>query len=380
MRELSNLELHVLTHELQQLVGARLQKFYELGNGDFRLEFFLPGKGTQDFTIQLKARLGFTKFIRPAPSEPSHFAMQVRKRLEGAVVKKLEQYGMDRVMFIDFEREQKPLRLIIEMFSDGNLLVTDADGKIIIAYREEDWKDRKLRRGAQYIFPASTKVNPFDLSAEKLKDVMNEKKLIACLAGRIDLGATYLEEVLHRAKLPFDKRADTLNDDEIGALMEALIEVVQQINRHEPVVYYRNGTPSDFSPFPLEKFSGLEMKTFKTMSEMLDEFYGGAAVETGEPKMESKLEEEQRKLKFTLQSQKAAITELKKKSEEAKLAGDRIYEKYPEVEAVLKLVLTMKKGGASWDEIEQALKHQLPEAAKLVQKIDRVKGKVTFEL
>lgn len=370
MREISNLEIHCLARELQQLAGARLQKFYELGDGDFRMEFFIPGKGTQDIAVLLKQRVGFTKFIRPAPKEPTQFAMQLRKHLEGASVKKIEQYGMDRVLFFDFEREGKGMRLIVEMFSDGNLILADANGKIVVPYRSEEWKDRKLKRGARYIFPASTKVNPFDLSGEKLRDVMNEKKLIACLAGRIDLGAAYLEEILHRAKLPFDKRADSLNDDQLGKLMEAFIEVMQHENRPQPTIYYRDGKPFDYSPFPLEKFAGLEAKHFKSLSEMLDELYREAPAP--QKPEESKREEERRKMEFTLKSQREAAAGLKAKSGEAKLSGDKIYEKYQEVEALLTLVKTRRKANIPWEEIEMELKGRA--------KISKEKGKLEAEL
>ena len=47
MREISNLEIHCLARELQPLVGARLQKFYELGDGEFRVELHSKGKGTR---------------------------------------------------------------------------------------------------------------------------------------------------------------------------------------------------------------------------------------------------------------------------------------------------------------------------------------------
>lgn len=370
IREISNLEIHILARELQPLVGARLQKFYELGEGIFRIEFFLPGKGTQDLAVELKQRIGFTKFIRPAPKEPTQFAMQMRKHLEGAIVKKMEQYGMDRVLFFDFEKGGKQFRLIFEMFSDGNLILADASGKIIVPYRFEEWKDRKLKRGEQYIFPASTKVNPLDLSAEKLRDVMNEKKLIACLAGRVNLGAAYLEEVLHRAGLPFDRRADSLNGDELGKLMEAFIEVMEQEARPAPAIYYKDGRPADFAPFPLEKYSGLEAKGFGSMSEMFDEFYA-TAPQVEKPE-ESKLEEAKRKLEFTLKGQREAVEGLRKKAGEAKLAGDKIYEKYQEVEELLEFVKSKRKANVPWEEIEKEL------AGKA--RINREKGTITVEI
>ena len=277
MREMSNLELQCVVRELaKELVGARMQKFYELGDGEFRLELHTKVRGRLDLVVELKKRIGLTRFIKPAPKEPTQFAMQMRKWLEGAVIRKVEQYGMDRVAYFDLERGGEKMRLLFEMFSDGNLILAHEDDKIIAAYRHEEWKDRVIRPRSTYIFPSTGKVNPFDLSEAKLRDVMNEKKLAACLAQRVNLGSQYIEEVIRRAKLRPEKQADTLTNKELWELMNGFVEVFWGINRPEPQVYYKDGKPFDYAPFPLVRYEGIESRGFATMSEALDEFCASA--------------------------------------------------------------------------------------------------------
>lgn len=344
MREISNIELQCVVRELSaRLAGGRIQKFYELGDGDFRLEVFARGERALDLAAVLKTRLGVTKFIRPAPKTPTQFAMQMRKHLEGAAILKVEQYGMDRVVYFDIEREGKKMRLLFEMFSDGNLVLAGDEGRIIAAYRREEWKDRTIKPRTAYIFPATGKVNPFDLSREKLRDIMDGKKLISCLAGRVNAGANYLEEVILRAGLPLDKQADKLTDAELWKLMDGFMDVFWGVSKPQPAIYYKDGKPFDYSPFHLSKYDGLERKAFTTMSEMLDEFYAGEAPKQSEE--ESKLEKERKKLEFALNGQREAVGGLRKKSDEAKLRGDKIYEKYGEVEALLERAKEKKERG-----------------------------------
>jgi len=370
MREMSSLELQCAVRELNgALAGARVQKFYELGDGEFRLELHTKGKGTLDLAVELKRRIGATKYIRPAPKEPTQFAMQMRKRLDGAAITKVEQYGMDRVAYFEMERGGEKMRLLFEMFSDGNLILTDGEGMIIAAYRHEEWKDRVIRPRSKYIFPATGKVNPFDLSAAKLRDLMNEKKIVACLAQRVNLGPNYVEEVLKRAEIPFDRQADKLTDKELWKLMDGFVEVFWGLSRPEPVICYKDGKPFDYAPFPLSRFAGAEVKKFKTMSEMLDEFY---ITTERAPQPESELEKKRKKLEFALGEQRAAVSALLERAAEAKLAGDRLYEKYQEAEALLEAVRRRRNEKAPWDEIEREL------AGKV--KIDHAKGRMEAEL
>ena len=81
MRTMTNLEYRFVLSELEQLVGNRLDKIYQIGGKEFRLKF--RGK---DVTAVLGERIHFTKYIKDAPEEPNQFVMLLRKYLENAKV------------------------------------------------------------------------------------------------------------------------------------------------------------------------------------------------------------------------------------------------------------------------------------------------------
>ena len=371
MREIANLELAAMVKELNTLLaGARLQKFYELGENEFRTEFHATGKGTLDLAVELKQRINITKFIKPAPEKPTPFAMSMRKHLEGAVVEAVGQYGLDRVIYLEFKAKEGKKRLIFEMFSNGNLILTGDADKTINCYRGEEWSDRTIKRGIKYAPPSSTKINPSGLTPDKLKSILNEKKLISCLAGKITLGSSYLEEAIARAGLDLGKQASRLTADETASLANAIAGIMQQAESPSPTAYYTDGKLSDYSLFPLRKYEGIESKQFPSFSELLDEAYSPGQVEA--PKVEDKFAEEKKKLEFTLKTQQEAVGSLRKRAEEAKLAGDKVYERYSEIEELLKMVLSARKANKPWEEIERELKGKAS--------INREKGTITFEL
>ena len=371
MREISSVELQCAVRELAKLVeGGRIQRFYELGDGEFRLEVYAKERGTADVVAELKRRLGVARLIRQAPKTPTQFAMKIRKHVEGAGILRVDQYGMDRVAYFDLEKAGKRMRLLFEMFSNGNLILTGEGGKIIVAYRNEEWKDRKIRPGVVYVFPATGKVNPLDLSREKLRDVLDGKKLISCLASRVNAGGNYLEEVVHKSGLKMDRKANGLNDGEVSELMDAFFDVFSKMAKPEPVVYFKEGKPFDYAVVPLQKYAGLEAKQFGGIGEMLEFFY---STEAPKPSEEGgKLEKEMIKLRTALKGQRDAVGSMRERAVGAKAAGDKIYGRYSDVEALLESIMQKRKANVSWEEIEAGLGGKA--------KINRERGKIEVEL
>ena len=59
------------------------------------------------------------------PSQPSQFAMVLRKHLNNSRLIEVKQLGFDRIISMIFEHGSGKLELIIELFRDGNVLLLD---------------------------------------------------------------------------------------------------------------------------------------------------------------------------------------------------------------------------------------------------------------
>jgi predicted ribosome quality control (RQC) complex YloA/Tae2 family protein len=373
MREIANIELFCICKELQVLVGARLTKLYELGKDEFRLRFHSQQCGDVDVFCKLKERLNITQYIKEAPQKPSTFVMALRKYVEGATVRSIMQYGLDRVIVFELEKE-KSFLLIFEMFSNGNLILTEKGCSILHAYRSEEWKDRKVRRGEKYIFPKSERMDPLELNENKLRGLLDGKKLVPSLSVKINLGPAYIEEACRRAKLDLNKSADSLTEAELGELFAGLIEVMEYVNKPEPTVYVKEGKYVDYSLFPLKKYEGMETLSFKSLSALLDDFYLHYSEE------EKKVDGGKLKIELKLKEQEKSLNEFREKAKESKEIGDAVYGNFDTVEAILKFVKERRKLKRSSEDILKELKEKMPDEAKLVESIDLKKGEVVLRL
>lgn len=358
---MSNVEYRRVCEELQQLKGARLTKIFELEENEFRFKFHVAGKGDVDVACVLPVRLHETKYLKEAPKEPPNFCMFLRKHAEGRKVERIEQYAFDRVVVFGFG----DANLAIELFSHGNVLLLDAEGTILNCYRKEEWKDRKLKPKEKYVFPASTRINPLEATAEKL-ETNNSKKIVAFLATAVNLPAAYLEEACERAEIPLEKKACELSKEERKKLAEEMEKLLEEAT---PVVYMLDNKPVDYSLAKISKYAQLEKKEFKTLSEALDEFYSQQPAEMEE---ESESEKQRKKLERKLAEQEKHLQEMLAESEETKKIGDAIYENYEKIEKTLKTIKEGRKQNKKWEEIEKELEG--------IARVDKAKGTVEVEV
>jgi predicted ribosome quality control (RQC) complex YloA/Tae2 family protein len=345
---MSNLEYWYACREMQLLVGGRLDKLYDMENGEFRLRFRAQGR-YEDVSVKLGERMHLTKYIRDAPKTPSNLAMYLRKRIEGTKLTEIRQHDFDRVVALHFIGEQA-YSLIFEMFAEGNLLLTGQDGKILRCVRREEWKDRILREGHEYKFPASDRLSP-PFNGKQLGEILGPKTILALLSSKTNFGNQYLEEALARAGISPKKNANELGGENVSRLVGELNGIFGQ---NKPLLYKKNGKAFDYSLAPFSKYSELEQQDAKTLSEAIDEC---ANADAGEEKSDEGLKQDKRKekLKLRLQKQEERLGEMMKEAEECKRKGDEIYARYAEIEEVLKTIREMKKQGKSWNEIKTAL-------------------------
>lgn len=349
MHAMTNLEIPLATREINELAGARFSKFYEI-----RENLFLLKIGGKQLLCELPLRLHFTKYALAAPQTPSGFAMLMRKHLEGQRLLGAEQHGLDRIAVLRFERNA----LVFELFSHGNAVLLDSENTVLAAYRSEEWKDRKVRRGERYAFPAETKADPRELSTERIAAILSasKKPLITALCSAINLAPVYLEEICGRAGVDLKKSAAAASADEAARIARESAGFLAQ--EPMPAVHYRDGV-ADFSAFPLRKYAGLESKPFASLSEAVDEFYAHA-------KAEEKPNPEQERLLRQLEEQQTALKEMLAKADESKATGDAVYADFERIEAVLRLLKEKRDD----------------EAGKLVKelKIERKTGKAVIEI
>ncbi|KUI63967.1 Ribosome quality control complex subunit 2 [Cytospora mali] len=129
----SSLDVKAISNELSQaLVGLRLANIYDISSKKFLLKFAISGKKEQ-LIVDSGFRLHLTDFTRPTAAAPSAFTSRLRKFLKTRRCTAVSQIGTDRIIELQFS--DGAYHLYLEFFAAGNVILTDADLKILTLLR-----------------------------------------------------------------------------------------------------------------------------------------------------------------------------------------------------------------------------------------------------
>lgn len=269
----------MMTKELAEaLAGGRIGKIYQPSKNEVLLIVRSKGKNAKLLISAhpVYARIQLTEEEYVHPKEPPMFCMVLRKHLEGAVIEKIEQRGLDRVVLIHIKGRNEigdPTRkqLIIELMGKhSNIVLTDGEsGTIIDSIKHVSHAVNRYRAvlpGQSYRFPPEQdKTDPLACSETDIVSQIdfNAGKIDAQLVSRfLGISPLFAKEVVHLAGLP--------NRETVP---KAFLSLTDKIKRGDirPTLMKREDKEF-FYLFPLEHVGG-ERVYFKTLSELLDRYY-----------------------------------------------------------------------------------------------------------
>lgn len=347
MHEITSIEIRLLISQLSgRIEGSRLRKFYDLGNGSFRLTFYKDGQSTMLY-CKLLQTFNITEYADEA-REATSFAMGVRKRIENSVISGIEQAGSDRIIMLNTEHGH---RLVIEMFGKGNMILLNREGKIELCHRSVKYRDRSIAPSAAYSLPQSSSI-PFDLmTKEKLGKILEggsgKVRIITFLSRYMNIGPLYLEDAIKRSGL--DPK-EALEGNSKEKLIDNLLSLLARIADCRPRIYLSKGRIVDYAISPIQKYEGLEVVEYDSMSALLDDLSiksRSEGVDTG------KLE----RIKETdanIEHQKRLAEEMKAEAEAYEKSANKIFENMHLVNSLIDYLQRRKR--ATPEELRGAFK------------------------
>lgn len=327
MKQLSSFDIKACVKELKELEGGKVEKVYHHPPDEIRIRIYAGKK--VDLVIEAGRRIHLTRFPKQAPRIPSAFAMLLRKHLEGARVKKIEQHDFDRVVVIEFERSGEIKKLVAELFSKGNILLLNNENRVVMPLKHT------VKVGEVYSFP----------ERKEKKDDGREVVRVLAMSG---LGGLYAEEVCLRAGIDKKKKYPELNEEERKKIDEEIVRLMNFSPR--PQIIIENGDYIDVVPMDLLYYSKYEKKYFESFNEALDDYFSKKLAEIDE--IESMKSEELEKLRKRLQIQEESLKRFEEEAERYRRIGDAIYENYSMVEKIIE-AFRLAREKKSWDEIKE---------------------------
>jgi predicted ribosome quality control (RQC) complex YloA/Tae2 family protein len=125
--------------------------------------------------------------------------MALRKHLRSAWLSSVEQHEFERIVVFHFTTKTGMLQLILELFGEGNIILTDEKNTILQALFFKRMRDRNILRNEVLAFPPPSGRNPFGVSLSELEEalkVAGETEVVRATARFLGIGGIYAEEIL----------------------------------------------------------------------------------------------------------------------------------------------------------------------------------------
>lgn len=280
--------IHALCNELNSvLAGAKINKIAQ----PEKEELLIAGKSTiGNFRLLISANASLpliylTDDNKPSPATAPGFCMLLRKHIGAGRILSVEQIGYERVISIKIQHLNemgdvsfKCLKIEIMgkhsniIFCDENDIILDSIKHISLAVSSV----REVLPGRKYFIPAQEgKISPSEVNPDTFNEILKKPYSVskAIYTSIIGISPIMASEIAFNAGIDADASTSTIDNSAI--LYESFSSIVKSADsvKYEPIIYYENGKPTEFSFSPLNSFKDNEFIQYSTLSECLAQYF-----------------------------------------------------------------------------------------------------------
>ncbi|MEM5824671.1 MAG: ribosome rescue protein RqcH [Candidatus Aenigmatarchaeota archaeon] len=276
--------------------------------------------------------------------KPSSFQMILRKYIENQKIVNVIQKEFDKIVIFELSNS---IKLIIEFFSDGNIIILDSEGKIIDALIKREWRDRKIDKNLEYKFPPIK--NLLKKSFHEIFEILKkeEKNIINFLMEYFGLNYYYSQEILKKLNIDKNKKCSEISQKEIDLILKEIEEI-----RNSKIFFLKEND--------IIWISSLEIENSIKFEKINEAFiYSYNKIE--KKRIEKKIKEEKEKLEKILEKIEEKKEEINLEINEISLVIDTIQKNYIKINEICEKILSLRKMNIDWNDIKNIVKKQYNE-------------------
>ena len=256
-----------ITSELQQVIGARIDKIYEPNKNDIVLGFYLNGihYALNICTNAQNYRLHLTTHTKPNPKNALNFCMLLRKHLIGLRIKNIISVNLERVITIEFEGFDDiddiiTKKLIIELMGRHcNVILVDENNMIIDSLRHissDNELTREIVPHVKYVYPSTNKLNFLEVSDfQNFKSKLNldfNKMYISDLPAQISnlfngISKGFMNHIIETLDLDSSLKIEDTNLEAIYTNMKHIIDATDSLQLGFDTIKNMKGNVKDYA-------------------------------------------------------------------------------------------------------------------------------------
>lgn len=346
---MSGIDVKAITSDLNGKLPLWIDKVYQFDSRTMAIRLNGENKARNQLIVEAGRRAHFVKNLPEPPKNPPQFAMLLRKYISGGKVLAIRQHGLERILIFDIGKGTVMYHLFIELFDEGNIILTDENNIIVKPLRHHRFRDREVIPGAPYTLGSTDPT----ASVENLAAVLaaDDRDLVRCLAIGCMLGGMYAEYICTQAGYEKTQPAASADPQRIfTAIADLFNRVVQSPS---PVIAQKHCEPIDL-------WNGAGVTAYPTFSEALETFYPMTKAEK-KSSARPKIPKEDR----IRHHQEAAIRKFDTTIRNNEDIVNAIYENYQFIATLITSLDTASRQ-LSWQEIEKHLKDAKSADAKRI--------------
>jgi predicted ribosome quality control (RQC) complex YloA/Tae2 family protein len=338
---MNGVDVCAMIAELRGILPLWVDKVYQFDGKIIGIRLNGEGHARHRFLIEPGRRAHLTRTLPEPPKNPPPFAMLLRKYLSGGKVLATKQHGLQRIFWFEIGKGEHSYHLVVELFDEGNIILTDREFRIIKPLTHHRFKDRDVIPDAAYAFSGRSAVRP---TLEEFTTFLKgeQRDLVRALAVGFMLGGTYAEFICREAGA--DKSMPASGAD-AGKLYNAYCALIDRIEHGRDPVITRSGC----HPFT---FGNEEiLRQFTRFNEALEAYF---PTEVARP-VKKASKPKPAKEEVIRRHQEEALKKFGQRIARCERQVAAIYENYQTVAEIIK-TLDAASRSRSWQEIEKILR------------------------
>ncbi|KAG7533630.1 NFACT protein C-terminal [Arabidopsis thaliana x Arabidopsis arenosa] len=408
---------------LKRLIGMRCSNVYDISPKTYMFKLLnssgITESGESEKVLLLMesgVRLHTTAYVRDKSNTPSGFTLKLRKHIRTRRLEDVRQLGYDRIIVFQFGLGANAHYVILELYAQGNIILTDSEYMIMTLLRShrDDNKGFAIMSRHRYpieicrVFERTTvsklqeSLTAFSLKDHEAKQIEPKEQnggkkggksndstsaklytLKNILGDALGYGPQLSEHIILDAglipttKLSEDKKLD---DNEIQLLVQAVIvfedwleDIINGQKVPEGYILMQkqilaNDTPSEsggvkkmydeFCSILLNQFKSRVYEKFETFDAALDEFYSKIESQRSEQQQKAKEDSASQKLNKIRQDQENRVQILKKEVNHCVNMAELIEYNLEDVDAAILAVRVALAKGMGWDDLARMVKEE----------------------
>lgn len=284
----------VLAELKQQLIDGKINRVYQPSEDTVVLHI-RQNKTNKTLLLSshaVHARVHLTEQERENPAAPPLFCMVLRKHLEGGRIVGIDQPPWERLMqfrvqaYDELGRWQEKVLACEVMGKHSNIILIDRDTNLILdgikRYSSALSRYREILPGRPYVGPPDqAKLDPAQLNEEQFFHAVLTCSLNAQLAKVIaetvaGFSPLLARETIVSADLPLELTVDQCGQLELRLVWQKIMQYAAAAleNRFIPTLVGDPQNPVAFAAFDLLQYEGVKKRSFSSISQAIDAFYG----------------------------------------------------------------------------------------------------------